>query len=82
MSARKGEKANKGHILMNQTAIPIGNKYWNLSQCSVTQAVLAWNALIVKEIEPWMKKATVSFRETEGQSTVLKEKCQMPNQKI
>lgn len=26
MSARKGEKANKGHILMNQTAIPIGNK--------------------------------------------------------
>lgn len=73
MSARKGEKANKGHILTNQTAIPIGNKVLGfVTMFCYTGSILAWNALIVKELEPWIKKATMSFRETEGQSIALK----------
>lgn len=52
MSAGKGEKASKGHILMNHTAIPTGNEALKfVTMFCYIGVILFWNALIVKEME-------------------------------
>lgn len=64
---------DKGHILMNQREIPIGNKVLKFVAmfCHIG-SILGYNALISKEIKPSIWKATVSIRETESYSIVLK----------
>jgi hypothetical protein len=52
MSAGKGEKASKGHILMNHTAIPTGNEALkSVTMLCYIGGILFWNGLIVKEME-------------------------------